>query len=95
MYEITDCLYSKMLDALLADVGGKSFFSGSVTVVEAGVECKLTATVVVCKRATYYDGCRRDEIVDLLPVWWECHTYDCGEELFNDFSFSELRRYLL
>ena len=30
-------------------------------------------------------------VEDMLPVWWEFHTYLGGEEVLNDFSFGDLR----
>ena len=33
----------------------------------------------------------RDTIVNVVPVWWECHTSVDGAEVENDFDFEEFR----
>lgn len=33
-------------------------------------------------------------IVDLVPVWWEFHTWNGAEEVLNDFSFSRMNERL-
>jgi hypothetical protein len=42
------------------------------------------------------DGAQGVERVlsDLVPVWWEFHTYTLNEEVINDLSFDELRKYV-
>ncbi|WP_418979102.1 hypothetical protein [Alistipes sp.] len=32
-----------------------------------------------------------DPIVDLVPVWWEFHTWDDLGETLNDFSFARMK----
>lgn len=32
-----------------------------------------------------------DPIVDLVPVWWEFHTWDAHGETLNDFSFARMK----
>lgn len=33
-------------------------------------------------------------LTDIVPVWWECHTYDAvGEERLNDFNFKMIRNF--
>ena len=55
-----------------------------------GVACRLTASVIVYRSRTRYPEGDRDEIADLVPVWWEFHTSDDGGEFLNDFSFSRV-----
>lgn len=43
------------------------------------------------------DGVRRTRaasgrIVDLIPVWWEFHTWDESGETYNDFSFARMKQ---
>lgn len=94
MYSVSSELYREVAARLADAVGPKSYFSGSVCFPFGGVECRLTASVVVYRQQVSYPEGEADEIADLVPVWWEFHTTDDAGEQLNDFSFRELRRLL-
>ena len=94
MYEISTSLYLDIADRLVAAIGGREFFSGVVTVHSGDVECRLICTLIV-ERSRVAEGASLSPISNLLPVWWECHTLVGGEELLNDFCFSELKATIL
>jgi hypothetical protein len=94
MYEISSSLYLDIADRLVAAIGGKEFFSGVVTVQSGDVECRLICTLIV-ERSRGVEGTSFPAISNLLPIWWECHTLIGGEELLNDFCFSELKASIL
>ena len=54
------------------------------------MECRLTASVIVCRRRESLPEGDVDAVADLVPVWWEFHTAFDGVEQLNDFSFEEL-----
>lgn len=89
MYETTPSVYLKIAELLLAKIGTRDFFSGSVTLHDGDVECRLICTLVV-SRERYIPYC----VVELLPVWWEFRTSTENGELSNDFSFSEMISYI-
>ena len=89
MYETTPSVYLKIAELLLAKIGTRDFFSGSVTLHDGDVECRLTTTIVV-SRERHIPYC----VVELLPVWWEFRTSTENGELSNDFSFSEMMSYI-
>lgn len=95
MYEVSNDLYLEVADHLasVADDGG--YFSGSFDVVFGDVECHviLSAIIYHCT-LSLPEGREVDVISDVVPVWWEFHTYIDGEEMLNDFSFDRLREYL-
>ena len=90
MYETTPSVYLKIAELLLAKIGTRDFFSGSVTLHDGDVECRLICTLVV-SRERHIPYC----VVELLPVWWEFSTIEGGVELLNDFSFQTLRTTIL
>ena len=93
MYEITSLLYLKVAEALGDAIGNKDFFSGSVTVSDSNVDCRLVCTLVVSRESVSEDMGSGTRIIRLSPVWWEFHTSE-GAELFdNDFSFSTMLTY--
>ena len=89
MYETTPSVYLKIAELLLAKIGTRDFFSGSVTLHDGDVECRLICTLVV-SRERHIPYC----VVELLPVWWEFRTSTENGELINDFSFSEMISYI-
>lgn len=95
MLEINDLIYEGVADALTATLEGRDYFSGSVEFDTEEVGTTLTATLMVYRRNELYPEGTCREIEDIVPVWWEFHTVqECGEVL-NDFSFGELKKYLL
>ena len=89
MYETTPSVYLKIAELLLAKIGTRDFFSGSVTLHDGDVECRLICTLVV-SRERHIPYC----VVELLPVWWEFRTSTENGELSNDFSFNEMMSYI-
>lgn len=35
-----------------------------------------------------------EPVSDLVPVWWEFHTFSAEGEMLNDFDFSEMKRFV-
>lgn len=90
MYSISNQMYHDLADRLIAAIGKRKFFSGSVAIVAGDVECRLICTLII-ERYRGADPTRRvGEIVAIRPVWWECQTTISEETLLNDFSLSEL-----
>lgn len=84
--EFSNADYAQVRACLLEAIDGSDFFSATVTSEHPAFESELVATIIVYRNS-------EGEIYDLVPVWWEMHTYDpdTGEELLNDFSFRTLR----
>lgn len=90
MYSISNHIYRDLGDSLIAAIGAKEFFSGSVCVVDGDVECRLICTLIIERRREPNGEERCGAITSIRAVWWECRTTIAQEELYNDFSFSEL-----
>ena len=90
MYSISNHIYRDLGDSLIAAIGAKEFFSGSVYVVDGDVECRLICTLIIERRREPNGEERCGAITSIRAVWWECRTTIAQEELYNDFSFSEL-----
>ena len=89
MYETTPTIYFKLATLLVERIGLRDFFSGSVTLYDGDVECRLICTVIV-----YRDRHDPALIEGISPVWWEMRTTCGAEEFDNDFSFSEMLQYI-
>ena len=58
------------------------------------VFCRMTLSAVIYRQSQPDEGCSICAITDIIPVWWEFHTFIDGDEVLNDFSFNELREYI-
>lgn len=94
VYPVSPQLYEETLARLLEAIASRDYFSGSVAFRFAQTECRLVASVIVYRRRESLPEGARDVVTDLVPVWWEFHTVGEEGEQSNDFSFSELKRFL-
>lgn len=94
LYSVSPDLYRETAGRLAEAIGSESYFSGSLSFPFDGLDCRLTASVIVYRGRVSYPEGETNAIRDLVPVWWEFHTVGEEGERLNDFSFSELRRWL-
>lgn len=91
IYPVSSELYLETAARLAEAIGPGNYFSGSIRFPFGGVECRLTASVIVYRHTVRFPEGTCDAIADLVPVWWEFHTCLEEGEALNDFSFSTLR----
>ncbi len=92
MIEITQQDYLRIAEALKQELSEREFFNGHIKAEIGGYEAMLTATLIIYHSLVEYPEGERLEISDVVPVWWKFEVFDDDRfELFNDFSFNELR----
>ncbi len=89
-YSVSSELYREVARRLSEAIGCRSYFSGTLAFAWGEAECRLTASVIVCRRRVSAPDGQADVISRLVSVWWEFHTLLDGVERLNDFSFGEL-----
>ncbi len=94
MYDILPELYREVAAEIIERADGRDYYSGLFDMEWNGVECHMVLSVVVYRSQRRYPEGVVSIISDMVPVWWEFHTYIEGEEVLNNFSFNELREYL-
>lgn len=94
MYTISSKLYLEVFESLMAQIATKEFFSGRVDLTFGDTLSSLVCTVVV-HRGTAEEGASLRPVQRIVPVWWEFHTTQGGEEVINDFSFREMVAFAL
>jgi hypothetical protein len=75
-------------------VGQGGYYSGTIEFEFEELFCQMTLSAVVYHQSQPDVGYTHCAVADMIPVWWEFHTYRDEEELLNDFSFNELRCYI-
>ncbi len=95
MIEISTENYSAFAAELREAIGDQEYFNGSVELDTEEFSARLVVTLVVYRRTeTLPEGVRRP-ISNVVPVWWELTTTTEGVNALYDFSFSELKPYLI
>lgn len=94
MYNISTKLYLHVACLLFEKVGDGGYYSDVLDFEWGDVECSLHLSAVVYHEVLDMPEGRVRCLADLIPVWWEFHTFIDGEEVLNTFSFSELRQYI-
>lgn len=94
MYTILPKLYQHVATHLVDLAGQRGYYSGAIEFEFEGVFCEMTLSAVVYHQSQPDVGYTHCSVTDMIPVWWEFHTYQDDEELLNDFSFNELRCYI-
>lgn len=94
MIEITSEIYRDIAALLTEEIGGADYFNGTVEYETEEFYSTLTLTAIV-----YRSSGRRPEgetrmVTDIVPVWWEFATVQQSGGSLNDFSFTELKRYI-
>ncbi|MDE7069956.1 MAG: hypothetical protein K2O63_05515 [Alistipes sp.] len=95
IYPVIPDLYRTAARLLLERIGSLNYFSGTVCFDYGSQACRLVASIVVYRSVERSPEGTEERIDDLVPVWWEFHTCDESGERCNDFSFGELKRYML
>lgn len=84
MVQITEDIYRRTAYEVKKLFNETKFFSGSVELDsdEGDYYARLILTAM-------------DKDGNIVPVWWEFHTYQPGGEVLNDFQFDELDKYMI
>lgn len=91
MLNVTSDIYRLLADRLRDAVGTAEFFSGRITVA-ADNDYELIATLLLYRSMVSDESGARDVITNVVPVWWEFHSFTIDGEVLNDFDFAEFRR---
>lgn len=95
---MNETIYTRFAERLLAEIGDGCYFNDSIEMDVEELHCLLRATLIVYRepRRDPDDPAQsRTTITDIVPVWWEFHTTQADGPVPNDFSWRELREYLL
>lgn len=91
MYFFKSEIYEELSSEIRLSLENNCYFSGRAEVGDGDVVCRLVASLIIYRRKVAPLSDERDTIVNVVPVWWECHTFEDGEEVENDFDFDEFR----
>ena len=91
---ITSAQYYRVAEKIIEQTMGRNYFSGVLEFDLEEYSVRMVTTLMVYYRKELLPQGEVTLISDIIPVWWEYHTFLDGEEKLNDFSFNELRGYI-
>ena len=94
IFSVSSQLYEEVLARLTDKIDARNYFSGSFSFEYEEVVCRMVVSCFVYRRPVVMPEGAKSAIVDLVPVWWEFHTFIDGQEVINNFSFNEMREYI-
>ena len=94
MYNVLPELYREVATEIIERVGHRGYYSGTFDMAWGSVECHVVLSAVIYRSEEQYPEGVVSRVSDVVPVWWEFHTFRGGEEIINNFSFNEMREYL-
>jgi hypothetical protein len=95
MIEITNEIYEEIASGLCAAIGTTAYYNGKIEIQNEEFCAILTLTAIIYRRTEELPEGEVSRLVDVVPVWWEFATIRRDGEVLNDFSFAELKPYLL
>lgn len=96
IYQVSGDAYHKLGVALVETVYNRDYYSGSITICDDDIELTITGEFVMYFREViddeYYGA---EALVDISPIWWKFVATYGIDVLTTDFSFDELKTYIL
>ena len=93
---ISDVTYQTFADLLVFNLGHREYLSDSICVTEGDVEFTLSFTIVAHYSKSMDEETYGIEILNnVSPVWWKFEAFDNDKPINTDFSFDELKSYIL
>lgn len=93
---ISNATYQTFADLLVFNIDHREYLSDSICVIEGDVEFTLSFAIVAHYSKSTDEETYGIEILDnVSPVWWNFEALDNDEPINTDFSFDELKTYIL
>ena len=93
---ISCATYETFAQLLVFNLSKKDYLTDSIYVVEGDVEFTLSFSVVAhYSKSMDEETYGREILTDITPVWWDFEAVEGGMKFVTDFSFDELKTYIL
>ncbi|GHU99199.1 hypothetical protein FACS1894159_02840 [Bacteroidia bacterium] len=94
MLSVSPEIYRAVADRLLRAIADKEFFNGSIEYDTEEFYSSLRTTLIIYRDKSSLHG-GGEPISDIVPVWWEFSLSQPQGEVDTDFSWRELKEYLI
>ena len=93
MFNVSSVIYGRVAEIITDRIGHTDYLRESFEFECDGVLCKMLFTAVLYRKRHAMPEGEYEVVADIVPIWWEFHTFCEDGEMLNDFSFNELRNY--
>ena len=88
--------YETFAQLLAFNLSKKDYLLDSISVVEGDMEFTLSFSVVAhYSKSMNEETYGREVLSDITPIWWDFEAAEGGMKFVTDFSFDELKTYIL
>lgn len=93
---ISAATYLTFADLLVFNLDNRDYISDSISIVEGDIEFTLSFAVVAhYSKSMDEETYGRGILSNITPIWWNFEAVEAGMEFITDFSFDELKTYIL
>lgn len=93
---ISCATYETFAQLLAFNLSKKDYLADSISVIEGDMEFTLSFSVVAhYSKSMDEETYGREILSDITAVWWDFEAVEGGMKFVTDFSFDELKTYML
>ncbi|MFI3331906.1 MAG: hypothetical protein SNI51_00135 [Rikenellaceae bacterium] len=92
MLTINPTLYERLAELLVEEIDGRSYYSDIILFEDSEADYTFSATLMVYYSMQHAIDGSVAEISNILPIWWEFHSFTEDGERLNDFDFNLLKQ---
>ena len=93
---ISAATYRTFADLLVFNLDDRDYLSDSISIVEGDIEFTLSFAVIAhYSKSMDEETYGRETLDNISPVWWKFEAFDNDKPINTDFSFDELKAYIL
>lgn len=88
-------IYEALAQELIEQIGARDYITTTVEVEDGDRFFRLTLTAVLYRRTECRPEGTARPITDVVPIWWELHSFVGDEEVLNDATFERIKEYII
>lgn len=88
-------IYAAIAQEMLDKIGDRNCISTSIEVEDGDLYFRFTLSALIYHQTVRAPEGTFEVISNVVPVWWELHSFLGEEEVLNDATFDELKGYLI
>lgn len=92
---ITPHIYAALAEGMLENIGPRNSISTTLHVEDGDTTYLFMCSAVIYRRSEQRPDCDDEVISNVVPIWWELRSFRGEDVILNDFSFDEMKEYLI
>lgn len=84
-------IYEAIAQKLLEEIGTHDYITATLEIEVGNRYFRLVCACIVYRRTEQRPEGVFEVVSDVVPVWWELHSYEDWKEVVNDATFERIR----